>query len=314
MPERTLNYGKHWDSEHPGETLTCFLQWECLVPETCVFLMSGTPVSRWPGTLLPPGLMDTSSSTSPRVRTNFCFIPLNISNSSPSVAGFEGLFCHFDVPRQVLMSPWRYLSEMWPPTSWITWILERPMTWRCWLSTTQASAHLWMVKEPHVCWFPRGLFALEAGKRWTNGILVHFLVYLNVTDLTTYNVGFDSFCLRWAPHRAATSYRLKVNPFDSMSLTHFCNFGPNFSLLDLFVPDVIVSLFVVSKRGAQEVTVRGSESTYCFDGLSPDTLYNATVYTQTPSMEGPGVSVKERTCKKMSSGSVHYQRISISQV
>uniref|UniRef100_A0A8D3CW85 Collagen type XII alpha 1 chain n=1 Tax=Scophthalmus maximus TaxID=52904 RepID=A0A8D3CW85_SCOMX len=92
-------------------------------------------------------------------------------------------------------------------------------------------------------------------------------LYLNVTDLTTYNVGYDSFCIRWAPHRAATSYRLKVNPFDT------------------------------SKRGAQEITVRGSESSHCFNGLTPDTLYNATVYTQTPNMEGPGVSVKERTCK-----------------
>uniref|UniRef100_A0A3Q1GPI4 Collagen, type XII, alpha 1a n=1 Tax=Acanthochromis polyacanthus TaxID=80966 RepID=A0A3Q1GPI4_9TELE len=90
-------------------------------------------------------------------------------------------------------------------------------------------------------------------------------LYLNVTDLTTYNVGFDSFCIRWAPHRAATSYRVKVNPFDP------------------------------SKRGTKEITVRGSDSSYCFDGLSPDTLYNATVYTQTPNMEGPGVSVKERT-------------------
>uniref|UniRef100_A0A3B5B010 Collagen alpha-1(XII) chain n=1 Tax=Stegastes partitus TaxID=144197 RepID=A0A3B5B010_9TELE len=88
-------------------------------------------------------------------------------------------------------------------------------------------------------------------------------LYLNVTDLTTYNVGFDTFCIRWAPHRAATSYRVKVNPFDT-----------------------------------QEITVRGSESNYCFDGLSPDTLYNATVYTQTPNMEGPGVSVKERTLVK----------------
>uniref|UniRef100_A0A3Q2T1R2 Collagen alpha-1(XII) chain n=1 Tax=Fundulus heteroclitus TaxID=8078 RepID=A0A3Q2T1R2_FUNHE len=93
-------------------------------------------------------------------------------------------------------------------------------------------------------------------------------LYLNVTDLSTYNVGYESFCLRWAPHRAATSYRLKINPFDT------------------------------SKRGAQEVTVRGSESNYCFDGLSPDTLYNATVYTQTPNLEGPGVSVKERTLVK----------------
>lgn len=44
-------------------------------------------------------------------------------------------------------------------------------------------------------------------------------MYLNVTDLTTYNVGYDSFCVRWAPHRAATSYRLKVNPFDSEYIT-----------------------------------------------------------------------------------------------
>ncbi|KAM9354603.1 collagen alpha-1(XII) chain [Pholidichthys leucotaenia] len=93
-------------------------------------------------------------------------------------------------------------------------------------------------------------------------------LYLNVTDLTTYNVGYDSFCIRWSPHRAATSYRLKVNPFDS------------------------------AKRGAQEITVRGSVSSYCFDGLTPDTLYNATVYTQTPNLEGPGVSVKERTLVK----------------
>uniref|UniRef100_A0A672IQR9 Collagen alpha-1(XII) chain n=1 Tax=Salarias fasciatus TaxID=181472 RepID=A0A672IQR9_SALFA len=88
-------------------------------------------------------------------------------------------------------------------------------------------------------------------------------LYLNVTDLTTYNVGYESFCIRWAPHRAATSYRLKANPFDSED---------------------------------PEITVRGSESSYCFDGLSPDTLYNATVFTQTPNLEGPGVSVKERTC------------------
>ncbi|XP_075883605.1 collagen alpha-1(XII) chain isoform X2 [Nelusetta ayraudi] len=93
-------------------------------------------------------------------------------------------------------------------------------------------------------------------------------LYLNVTDLTTYNVAHDSFCVRWTPHRAATSYRLKINPFDT------------------------------SKGRAQEITVRGSESSNCFDGLSPDTLYNVTVYTQTPNMEGPGVGVKERTLVK----------------
>uniref|UniRef100_A0A6Q2YBK9 Collagen alpha-1(XII) chain n=1 Tax=Esox lucius TaxID=8010 RepID=A0A6Q2YBK9_ESOLU len=90
-------------------------------------------------------------------------------------------------------------------------------------------------------------------------------LYLNVTDLTTYNVGYDTFCMRWSPHRAATSYRLKLNPLD---------------------------------RKSQETTVTGSESQYCWSGLTPDALYNATVYTQTPNLEGPGVSVKERTLIK----------------
>lgn len=45
------------------------------------------------------------------------------------------------------------------------------------------------------------------------GVFFSVSVYLNVTDLQTYNVGYDSFCIRWTPHRAATSYRLKVNPF-----------------------------------------------------------------------------------------------------
>ncbi|XP_052001055.1 collagen alpha-1(XII) chain isoform X3 [Xyrauchen texanus] len=93
-------------------------------------------------------------------------------------------------------------------------------------------------------------------------------LYLNVTDLSTYNVGYDSFCIRWTPHRAATSYRLKVNPFIS------------------------------SNRGAQEATITAAESNYCFDGLTPDALYNVTVYTQTPNQDGPGVSVKERTLVK----------------
>ncbi|XP_056282175.1 collagen alpha-1(XII) chain isoform X2 [Pseudoliparis swirei] len=93
-------------------------------------------------------------------------------------------------------------------------------------------------------------------------------LYLNVTDLTTYNVGYESYCIRWTAHRAATSYRLKLNPIDP------------------------------SNKGAHEITVRGSESNYCFDGLTPDSLYDATVYTQTPNLEGPGVKVKERTLVK----------------
>lgn len=120
-------------------------------------------------------------------------------------------------------------------------------------------------------------------------------MYLNVTDLTTYNVDDDSFCIRWTPHRAATSYRLKVNPQDRKCLTS--PFTHNDSFITLIWKPVFVSPALASKNGAQEITVRGSESNYCFDGLSPDTLYNATVYTQTPNLEGPGVSVPEKTCK-----------------
>ncbi|KAJ8392978.1 hypothetical protein AAFF_G00068820 [Aldrovandia affinis] len=93
-------------------------------------------------------------------------------------------------------------------------------------------------------------------------------LYLSVSDLATYNVGYDAFCIKWAPHRSATSYRLKLNPFDPTS------------------------------RGQQEITVTGSESQYCFDGLSSDALYNATVYAQTPNLEGQGVSITERTLVK----------------
>lgn len=126
-------------------------------------------------------------------------------------------------------------------------------------------------------------------------------MYLNVTDLTTYNVGYDTFCIRWSPHRAATSYRLKINPFDSkcdaqLHLIKVITTGICLIRILLFL-----SCPLASKSGAQEITVRGSESSYCFDGLSPDTLYNATVYTQTPNLEGPGVSVKERTCMMTSS-------------
>ncbi|XP_053142880.1 collagen alpha-1(XII) chain isoform X4 [Hemicordylus capensis] len=91
-------------------------------------------------------------------------------------------------------------------------------------------------------------------------------LYLNVTDLTSYNVGWDTFCIRWSAHRSATSYRLKLNPVDG-------------------------------SRG-QEITVRGTETSHCFTGLSPDTRYDATVFVQTPNLEGPPVSVREQTLVK----------------
>uniref|UniRef100_UPI0037E99097 collagen alpha-1(XII) chain n=1 Tax=Semicossyphus pulcher TaxID=241346 RepID=UPI0037E99097 len=93
-------------------------------------------------------------------------------------------------------------------------------------------------------------------------------LYLNVTNIETYDVGHDKFCIKWNPHRAATSYRIKLNPADP------------------------------SSKGAHEITIPAGLPQHCFDGLSPDALYTATVFVQTPNLEGPGVSAKERTLVK----------------
>uniref|UniRef100_A0A3B3WUP6 Collagen, type XII, alpha 1b n=1 Tax=Poecilia mexicana TaxID=48701 RepID=A0A3B3WUP6_9TELE len=92
-------------------------------------------------------------------------------------------------------------------------------------------------------------------------------LYLNITNIETYDVGHDSFCIKWSPHRAATSYRIKLNPVDR-------------------------------NLGQQEVTIPAGLPQYCFDELSPDSLYTATVFVQTPNLEGPGVGAKERTLVK----------------
>uniref|UniRef100_A0A8C4IHE1 Collagen alpha-1(XII) chain n=1 Tax=Dicentrarchus labrax TaxID=13489 RepID=A0A8C4IHE1_DICLA len=93
-------------------------------------------------------------------------------------------------------------------------------------------------------------------------------LYLNVTNIKTYNVDHDKFCIKWSPHRAATSYRIKLNPVDP------------------------------SSKGQHEITIPAGLPQYCFDGLSPDALYTATVFVQTPNLEGPGVSVNEKTLLK----------------
>lgn len=59
----------------------------------------------------------------------------------------------------------------------------------------------------------------------SNFSLSMFTVYLNVTDLTTYKVGWDSFCIRWSAHRSATSYRLKLNPADGKYISFFAFYG-----------------------------------------------------------------------------------------
>nr|XP_049613656.1 collagen alpha-1(XII) chain isoform X7 [Syngnathus scovelli] len=91
---------------------------------------------------------------------------------------------------------------------------------------------------------------------------------LNVTNIETYDVDHDRFCVKWTAHRAATSYRIRLNPLDP------------------------------SSRGQQEITIPAGLPQYCFDGLSPDARYSAIVFIQTPNLEGPGVSTQERTLVK----------------
>lgn len=42
-------------------------------------------------------------------------------------------------------------------------------------------------------------------------------MYLNVTNIETYKVEHDKFCIKWAPHRSATSYRIKLSPVNRES-------------------------------------------------------------------------------------------------
>uniref|UniRef100_A0A8C5CCN3 Collagen type XII alpha 1 chain n=1 Tax=Gadus morhua TaxID=8049 RepID=A0A8C5CCN3_GADMO len=90
-------------------------------------------------------------------------------------------------------------------------------------------------------------------------------LYLNVTGLETEFIGHDKYCIKWTAHRAATNYRVMVAPVDSFN------------------------------QGKQEITFPAGQPRYCFEGLSQDALYTATVFVQTPNLEGPGVSGKERT-------------------
>uniref|UniRef100_A0A669FBK5 Collagen type XII alpha 1 chain n=1 Tax=Oreochromis niloticus TaxID=8128 RepID=A0A669FBK5_ORENI len=116
---------------------------------------------------------------------------------------------------------------------------------------------------------PGTTYDVKVLAQYTSGVSAPLIgqgttLYLNVTNIETYNVGHDKFCIKWTPHRAATSYRIKLNPADRQ----------------------------------HEITIPAGLPQYCFDGLSPDALYTATVFVQTPNLEGPGVSTKERTLEE----------------
>ncbi|XP_033854516.1 collagen alpha-1(XIV) chain-like isoform X3 [Acipenser ruthenus] len=88
-------------------------------------------------------------------------------------------------------------------------------------------------------------------------------LYLGVTNLNTYQVHMTSMCGQWQPHRQATLYRVMIE-----------------SLVD-------------GKK--EEVTLGGGASRHCFYDLMPNTQYKITVYAQLQEMEGPAVTVMDKT-------------------
>lgn len=163
--------------------------------------------------------MDTSCSTSPKVWACCCRIMCGDSNWMHILDIFLNHLCPFQTLQRITQRP---LLGMSPLTNCITWNLEPHMTLRSWHNMTKASVNHWMVKAPHVReneFWVLSLHILNPHWRRTHRESCFPLVYLNVTGLTTYNVDHDSFCIRWTPHRAATSYRLKVNPLDRKCIT-----------------------------------------------------------------------------------------------
>ncbi|KAK7825600.1 hypothetical protein U0070_016240 [Myodes glareolus] len=88
-------------------------------------------------------------------------------------------------------------------------------------------------------------------------------LFLGVTDLQAHQVETTSLCARWQIHRHATAYRIVLE-----------------SLQD---------------TQAQESTLGGGVNRHCFYGLQPDSDYKISVYTKLQEIEGPSVSIMQRT-------------------
>ncbi|VCX40800.1 unnamed protein product, partial [Gulo gulo] len=88
-------------------------------------------------------------------------------------------------------------------------------------------------------------------------------LFLGVTNLQVDQIQMTSLCARWQVQRHATAYRV-----------------------------VIESLQDTKK---QEATVGGGTTRHCFYGLQPDSEYKISVYTKLQEIEGPSVSIMEKT-------------------
>ncbi|KAM8785024.1 collagen alpha-1(XIV) chain isoform 1-T1 [Rhynchonycteris naso] len=88
-------------------------------------------------------------------------------------------------------------------------------------------------------------------------------LFLGVTDLQTDQVQMTSLCAQWQVHRHATAYRIVLES--------------------------------VQDTQKQESTVGGGTNRHCFYRLQPDSQYKISVYTKLQEIEGPSVSIMEKT-------------------
>lgn len=125
---------------------------------------------------------------------------------------------HLKVP-SLLQAPqahrWICLWGTSPPTPCTTFSLEPRMTSAWWLSTQEERAERWLDREQHVR--AHVLLRERPPAGGTALTVLSSAVYLNVTNIETFNVDHDKFCIKWTPHRSATSYRIKLNPVDCKS-------------------------------------------------------------------------------------------------
>lgn len=85
-----------------------------------------------------------------------------------------------------------------------------------------------------------------------------------------------------------------------MNIKHFRNKSSTddcFFFFKIFIC-VFYCVFVIDTQ-KQESTVGGGTNRHCFYGLRPDSQYKISVYTKVQEIEGPGVSITEKTRKSI---------------
>ncbi|XP_041060745.1 collagen alpha-1(XIV) chain-like [Carcharodon carcharias] len=190
------------------------------------------------------------------------------SGDEASISG-EGKTLPFDPPSNL------HISEIWYNHFRVTWdkAETQPLGYAVIYQTASAQAMEVMTGEDAdslviknlqngleynvkvLAVYPNGNSTTVEGKVTT--------LYLNVTDLSTYQVQLTTMCAKWEGHPAASAFRI-----------------------------VLKSM----KDGkTQESTLQAGIDKYCFRLLFPNTQYKITVYTRLQDMEGSAVSVLQST-------------------